>query len=133
MSAKTCTDCHVRKPLEDFGVRVKDSQGGKKGEPTALCLACAMKASQRRKDRKRKLIIEADGKDSHGADEEALVDDLDVVSLSDFVNVLRRSESPLHIRGRIDVTPTAPLDLDGQKRADCVAVVLGEYTNLHWT
>ena len=132
MSTQTCTDCHVRKPLEDFGVRVKDSQGGKKGEPTALCLACTVKASQRRKDRKRKFIAEADSKDTHGVDEGG-VGDLDIISFSDLVNILQRSEFPLHIQGRVDVTLTAPLDLDGRKRADCVAVVLGEYTNLHWT
>ncbi|RPD53668.1 hypothetical protein L226DRAFT_517852 [Lentinus tigrinus ALCF2SS1-7] len=133
--SKACSDCHVMKPLEEFGLRVKDSNGGKKGEPTAMCLACTTKASERRKIRKRKLMTEADGgeEDSLGVDQEGLTGNLNVISLTDFINVVWRSEAPVHVQGRVDVASVAPLDLAGRKRADCVAIILGEYTNLHRT
>ncbi len=134
MSSKTCTECHANKPIEDFALRVRNIQAGKAGERTASCQACVEKAKKRRKERKRKMEAEVDGEgadEGHAGDIEEPV--RRAISLADFVNIVRQSETPMQVQARVDVVAAAPLELPPRERAARVAKVLGEFTNLHWT
>ena len=70
---------------------------------------------------------------SDSEDDDAEDVNLDVMSMTDFMSVLNDIDGEIEVRARVNVACTAPRSLDGRERADRVAVVLGEYTFLHWT
>ncbi len=133
MATKACSTCHSTLPLDNFGTRTRNSNGYKKGELTAVCLACAEKAKERRKAKEQKRAIVGE---EEAEQLEAAEDDLDVMSLTDFVNAVKGMDAPVDISARVEVTcalgPAAAEGTD-RERADRIAEVIGAFTELHWT
>ena len=132
-----CTGCRRSKPVSDFGIRVKNTaNGGKAGERTARCKECVGKEKESRKLREQKKR-EAEGppvgRSSFSGTDPDLPKELDVMSFTDFINLLRESDSPIMVTARVDVESAADMVLSPKDRANRVAAVIGEYTLLHWT
>ena len=128
-----CTGCRQSKPVTDFGIRVKNTtNGGRPGERTARCLECTTKEKAARKLREQKKKREAEGKPvGELSDDET--EELDVISFTDFINLLRESEAPIKVTARVDIGSAAGTSLAPKERASRVVAVIGEYTLLHWT
>jgi len=49
-----CRSCHTNKPSDQFKLRERNDNYGRKGEPTSQCSLCAAKKHNRQTNRKRK-------------------------------------------------------------------------------
>lgn len=137
MATQVCTACHTTRPLHSFGIRQRDTKtGAKKGEPTAVCLACAARAHDRRQERaslKKRAIAEEEEPAGDGVNH---WQNLDIMSLTDFINTVKEADAPVNISARVDVKcalGSISESSSHRERADRVAEVIGVFTELHWT
>ncbi|KAJ3473466.1 hypothetical protein NLI96_g12987 [Meripilus lineatus] len=128
-SEKTCSACYARKPVSEFGIRIKNSAGGQKGDPTAKCKACMDRDRVNKANRKRRLDEDSELPDSAGGTTPL------TVSLADFLDLLVEGikNSDFEISGRVDISDSAFGSTDGSQIANGVAQIIGNYTKFHWT
>lgn len=134
MSSQVCTICHVEKDIKAFPLRIKDSAGGRKGEPSAVCTPCVEQRKVSRTTRKRKAAEEADNAGADGDREDGgVVQDLGNVSGEAFISTVKAMDSPMEVCARVDITEMLPPDqLVPRKQADLLAKVLDAALLLHW-
>ena len=136
LNLRQCARCRREKASSEFGLRTKTTaNGGKAGELNARCLDCVRQETEARKARKQKKRA-AEGEpvgDSETLDGDLVSQNIDVISFTDFINLLRESDDPIKVAARVDISSAADISMDPKERANRVAAVIGEYTLLHWT
>lgn len=127
----------MKKTINSFPLRVKDSSGGKKGEPGAICAPCIeqRKTSRKAQNLKRKAgAEEAEDGDGDGEDGE-IAQDLGAISSADFIEAVTEMDAPMEVRARVDITEmvAAGAALTLRDRADALAKAIADVLLVHWT
>ncbi|CDO76217.1 hypothetical protein BN946_scf184894.g6 [Trametes cinnabarina] len=138
MSSKVCTICHVDKELAAFPLRQKDSAGGKKGEPGAICAPCVKQRQESRRARKRKAEAEAGANGEAGADGDteagAVGQDLGQISGHECIELVKGLDPPIDLRAQVDISDIVPPGIaDAREKANRLAEALGGALLLHWS
>ncbi|KAI9057367.1 hypothetical protein FKP32DRAFT_1689206 [Trametes sanguinea] len=130
MATKYCPECHTTRPLDSFlGGRQKP------GQPCRACNDCRdRKNASKRQNRKRKKEDQAVDSLREDDARQLAIDELDEISLTTFVNLVREIDGALDVNARVNIADTAPLGSGVPRaRADKVAALLGDCLGLHWT
>lgn len=84
---RACTKCRSLKALTEFATRIKDSNGGKKGEPSNKCKACMEREKEYvREARKRKRAENEDPEDEEAEEAWRMDPDSSVMAWQDFMD-----------------------------------------------
>lgn len=136
MASKQCTICQVKKTINYFPLRVKDSSSGKKGELGAICAPCIeqRKTSRKARNLKRKAGAEkAEDGDGDGKDSK-IAQDLGAISLADFIEAVTEMDAPMEVCAHIDITEmvAAGAVLMLRDRANALAKAIADVLLVHW-
>ncbi|KAJ2970013.1 hypothetical protein NUW54_g12830 [Trametes sanguinea] len=132
---QVCSICHVLKDLAAFPLRKKDSAGGRKGEPGAICAPCVdQRHASRQARKKRKAEAEAHDNGDGDKEDDTVAKDLGEISAEDCLKGVKELDSPMDVRARVDISGLVlPGVTDPRGKANCLAKALGEVLLVHWS
>lgn len=108
-------------PIENFTLRIKDSQNGKRNEFTDVCKKCMEKDRERK--RKKRGIESDDGTKKW-----------EQCDMDTFLACINNSrENDIDLRVYINTEEYIPVELESKERAKGLALFLDDIMGLHWT